>query len=242
LFQNVRYALRQLMRSPGYAVVAVLTLAIGIGANAAIFSLVEAALLRRLPFSEPKHLVAVWERNPRGNARNQVSSVNFTRWQERARSFDSLSAFAAWPATLSGTGDPVRVRTGVVTSRFFDTCREKGITAFNYQGALLLMLFKQPPREDDADNPVRVGFGAPCPADLWEPFEQRFGVRLVDVYGMTEIAIATANSLDERKIGTGGRAAEGYEVRIVDADDRPVAPDTPGEIVVRPTKPDILIQ
>jgi hypothetical protein len=121
VFQNVRYALRQLMRSPGYAVVAVLTLAIGIGANAAIFSLVEAALLRRLPFSEPKHLVAVWERNPRGNARNQVSSVNFTRWQERARSFDSLSAFAAWPATLSGTGDPVRVRTGVVTSRFFDT-------------------------------------------------------------------------------------------------------------------------
>ena len=127
-------------------------------------------------------------------------------------------------------------------SRFFDTCREKGVTAFNYQGALLLMLFKQPPRDDDADNPVRVGFGAPCPADLWEPFEQRFGVRLVDVYGMTEIAIATANSLDERKIGTGGRAAEGYEVRIVDADDRPVAPDTPGEIVVRPTKPDILIQ
>ena len=108
-------------------------------------------------------------------------------------------------------------------SRFFDTCREKGVTAFNYQGALLLMLFKAAPREDDADNPVRVGFGRPCPADLWEPFEQRFGVRLVDVYGMTEIAIATANSLDERKIGTGGRAAEGYEVRIVDADDRPVA-------------------
>jgi carnitine-CoA ligase len=126
-------------------------------------------------------------------------------------------------------------------SRFWDTCRTKGVTAFNYQGALLLMLFKQPPREDDHDNPVRVGFGAPCPADLWEPFEQRFGVRLVDVYGMTEIAIATANSLDERRIGTAGKAADGYEVRIVDPDDRPVPPDTPGEIVVRPTKPDILI-
>ena len=86
------------------------------------------------------------------------------------------------------------------------------MTAFNYQGALLLMLFKQPPRDDDADNPVRVGFGAPCPADLWEPFEERFGVRLVDVYGMTEIAIATANSLEHRRIGTPGRAAPGYEV------------------------------
>ncbi len=126
-------------------------------------------------------------------------------------------------------------------SGFWDTCRAKGVTAFNYQGALLLMLYKQPPREDDADNPVRVGFGAPCPADLWEPFEERFGVRLVDVYGMTEIAIATANSLEHRRIGTAGRAAPGYEVRIVDPDDRPVAPDTPGEIVVRPTMPDILI-
>ena len=89
-------------------------------------------------------------------------------------------------------------------SRFWDTCRTKGVTAFNYQGALLLMLYKQPPRDDDADNPVRVGFGAPCPADLWEPFEERFGVRLVDVYGMTEIAIATANSLEHRRIGTAG--------------------------------------
>ena len=95
-------------------------------------------------------------------------------------------------------------RTRFSASRFWDTCRAKGVTAFNYQGALLLMLFKQPPRDDDADNPVRVGFGAPCPADLWEPFEERFGVRLVDVYGMTEIAIATANSLEHRRIGTAG--------------------------------------
>jgi crotonobetaine/carnitine-CoA ligase len=126
-------------------------------------------------------------------------------------------------------------------SRFWDTCRAKGVTAFNYQGALLLMLFKQSPRDDDAANPVRVGFGAPCPAEIWEPFEDRFGVRLVDVYGMTEIAIATANSLDERRIGTAGRAAEGYEVRIHDEHDDPVPPGTPGEIVVRPTRPDILI-
>ncbi len=126
-------------------------------------------------------------------------------------------------------------------SGFWDTCREHGVTAFNYQGALLMMLFKQAARDDDAANPVRVGFGAPCPADLWEPFERRFGVRLVDVYGMTEIAVATANTLDDRRIGTAGRAAAGYEVRVVDAEDNLLAPDTPGEIVVRPQRPDILI-
>ena len=81
------------------------------------------------------------------------------------------------------------------------------------QGALLLMLFKQPPQPRDADNPVRVGFGAPCPADLWEPFEARFGVRLVDVYGMTEIAIATANSLEHRRIGTAGSQPEPSRTR-----------------------------
>ncbi len=126
-------------------------------------------------------------------------------------------------------------------SRFWDTCREKGVTAFNYQGALLLMLFKQPERGDDAENAVRVGFGAPCPAELWEPFERRFGVRLVDVYGMTEIAVATCNRLDDRRIGTAGRAAEGYDVGIVDDDDNLLGPDEAGEIVVRPTRPDILI-
>jgi putative ABC transport system permease protein len=122
VFQNVRYALRQLARSPGYALVAVLTLAIGIGANAAIFSLVEAALLRRLPFDDPSRVVALWERNPHsGSPRNQVSSVNYTRWQERAKSFASMAAFSGWPATLSGADEAIRVRTGIVTSRFFDT-------------------------------------------------------------------------------------------------------------------------
>ena len=69
--------------------------------------------------------------------------------------------------------------------------RSKGITAFNYQGALLLMLWKQPEHPEDATNPVRIAFGAPCPVDIWRPFEQRFGLELVEVYGMTEIAIAT---------------------------------------------------
>ena len=126
-------------------------------------------------------------------------------------------------------------------SRFWDRCRRDGITAFNYQGGLLMMLWKQPERPDDADNPVRNGFGAPCPVEIWEPFEERFGVHLTEVYGMTEAAVATENRRGMRKIGTAGRESALYRVAVVDSEDRPVPPNAAGEIVVRPKKPHIMI-
>ena len=119
-------------------------------------------------------------------------------------------------------------------SSFWELAREKGITAFNYMGALLMMLHKQPVRPDDGDNPVRIAFGAPCPVEIWEDFERRFGVDLVEVYGMTEAPMACENRLDRRKIGSAGRESMTYEVRIVDENDEPVPPDTPGEIAIRP--------
>ena len=121
---------------------------------------------------------------------------------------------------------------------FWDTCRAHGVTAFNYMGALIMMLWKQPARPDDADHPVRRGFGAPCPPDVWGPFEERFGVRLTEVYGSTEVPIVTQNgsaaaSGADRRIGTAGRPSGLYDMRIVDesGDERP--PGVPGEIVVR---------
>jgi crotonobetaine/carnitine-CoA ligase len=117
---------------------------------------------------------------------------------------------------------------------FWEVAREKELTAFNYMGALLMMLHKQPDRPDDADNPIRIAFGAPCPVEIWEPFERRFGVSLVEVYGMTEAPMITENRLDERVVGTAGRASMTYDVRIVDEDDQEVPPGTPGEIVARP--------
>ncbi len=125
-------------------------------------------------------------------------------------------------------------------SRFWDRCRVEGITAFNYQGGLLMMLWKQPERPDDVDNPVRNGFGAPCPVDIWERFEERFGVHLTEVYGMTEAAIATENRRGVRRIGTAGRESALYHVAVVDSEDRPVPAGTAGEIVVRPKKPHIM--
>jgi putative ABC transport system permease protein len=118
---NIRYALRQLARSPGYAAVAVGTLALGIGASTAIFSLVEAALLRGLPFSDPSRLVALWESSPRGNPRNQIANANFARWTERARSFTSMAGYAAAPTTIAGADDAIRTRMGMVTPGFFET-------------------------------------------------------------------------------------------------------------------------
>ena len=87
-------------------------------------------------------------------------------------------------------------------SRFWDQCREKNITAFNYMGAVLMMLFKQPERPNDADNPIRIAFGAPCPIEIWEQFERRFNLQLVEVYGMTECPLACENRIETRRIGS----------------------------------------
>ncbi|WP_336713852.1 AMP-binding protein [Arthrobacter sp. USHLN218] len=122
-------------------------------------------------------------------------------------------------------------------SRFWDICREHGITAFNYQGAMMSILYKQPPRPDDADNPVRLGFGAPCPPEIFADFERRFGVRLTEIYGSTEVSIVTDMPPWDRKVGTAGNESENYQVAVVDDRDEPVAAGTTGEIVVRPKQP-----
>ncbi|MEE8601505.1 AMP-binding protein [Euzebya tangerina] len=126
-------------------------------------------------------------------------------------------------------------------SGFMQTCRDRGITAFNYQGALLTMLMKQPPQPDDADNPVTRAFGAPAPVEIWEDFEQRFGLRLIEVYGMTETSISLQNTLDDTRIGTCGKPSPHFEVEIHDEQDNVCDVDVAGEIVVRPKYPDVMI-
>jgi crotonobetaine/carnitine-CoA ligase len=102
---------------------------------------------------------------------------------------------------------------------------------------MMSILHKQPPRDDDADNPVRLGFGAPCPPEIFADFERRFGVRLTEIYGSTEVSIVTDMPPWDRKIGTAGNESENYQVAVVDALDEPVPTGTTGEIVVRPKKP-----
>ncbi|MEO8633675.1 MAG: ABC transporter permease [Gemmatimonadales bacterium] len=119
LLQDLRYALRALRRSPGFTVVTVLTLALGIGANTAIFSVVNAVLLRPLPYGAPDRLVMVWERKSGGPTdRNVVSPANYLDWKDRSSSFEGLAAFT-WSGTTLLGDIPERVQGRKVTPDFF---------------------------------------------------------------------------------------------------------------------------
>jgi putative ABC transport system permease protein len=120
LFQDVRYALRQLRRNPGFTAVAVLMLALGIGANTAIFSMVNAVLLRPLPYKEADRLVMVWEQNPhRGWFENIVSAANFLDWKKQNDVFTNMAAFESNFFNLSGGGKPEEIAGERVTSNLF---------------------------------------------------------------------------------------------------------------------------
>ncbi len=120
---DLSYGLRMLRKSPGFTLVAVLLLALGIGATTAIFSVVNGVLLKPLPFQDPGSLVMVWENAyKRDRARNVVGPYNFLRWRERARSFVSMSAFVPWAANLAEEGtEPERVAVGYVSDDLFST-------------------------------------------------------------------------------------------------------------------------
>ncbi|NEM05689.1 AMP-binding protein [Geodermatophilus normandii] len=147
--------------------------------------------------------------------------------------FHSNARYCSVMAAAEAGADLVLDRT-FSASRFWDTCRAHGVTAFNYQGAMTSILAKQPPRPDDADNPVRAGFGAPCPPEVFAGLERRFGVQLTEIYGSTEVSIVCDMPPSARRIGTAGRESVNYTVAVVDERDEPVPAGTPGEIVVRP--------
>ena len=111
LFQDVRYGWRMLLKKPGFTIVAALALALGIGANTAIFSIINAIVLKPLPFDDLDRIVAVWEKAPGPSAeRNSVSVANYLDWREQNNSFENLAIFMLWSANLSGIDTPERVR------------------------------------------------------------------------------------------------------------------------------------
>jgi predicted permease len=122
LFQDVRYAVRSLRHTPAFTVAAIATLALGIGATTAIYSVVRTIWLRPLPFTAPDRVVRIWESNrPLGLNTFAASIPNFLSWRERSSSFESLVALEGRSANLTGQGDPERVASLAVTARFFDT-------------------------------------------------------------------------------------------------------------------------
>ena len=118
LLQDIRYALRMLMKSPGFTAVAVLTLALGIGASTSIFSVVEAVLLRPLPYPNPGQIVRVWEQAPDGHRMN-LAGPNFDDFLTQNNTFASLAEYTYGLTSISGGSEPVRVNVSAVSSGFF---------------------------------------------------------------------------------------------------------------------------
>jgi putative ABC transport system permease protein len=120
LVQDFRYALRQLRKSPSFAAVAAVMLALGIGANTAIFSVVEGVVLAPLPYLQPDRLVMVWENNPRF-PRVWTSYPNFQDWQRSARSFEQMGAFREQAVDLTSPGAPSHLKASQISAGFFRT-------------------------------------------------------------------------------------------------------------------------
>ncbi len=116
--QDLRYAIRRILKSPGFTIVSVVTLALGIGANSAIFSVVNGVLLKPLPFSEPDRLVAIYHVSE--GRRSTMSGPNFTDMRRLSATLADAAAIADYRTILTGHGDPVRLNAAEVSASFFD--------------------------------------------------------------------------------------------------------------------------
>jgi putative ABC transport system permease protein len=144
LWQDVRYALRSLAKAPGFTAVTLFTLALGIGANSAIFSVVNGVLIRPFPYFEPDRLVLIRETYG-GAEQGSVSGANMLDWQARAHSFQSVAAWRGIAVTLLGAGEPEEMPAALVSSDFFRTL---GIPMLKGRGLL--------PGEDHGQGTVAI--------------------------------------------------------------------------------------
>jgi crotonobetaine/carnitine-CoA ligase len=142
-----------------------------------------------------------------------------------------------------GVMEPVTI--GMVerfsVSQFWDQVRRLGASHVHFFGGVLALLLKEPERPDDRDHPVRIAWGGGCPVTIWERFQQRFGVRIREAYGMTEASSFTSINTDE-KVGSVGRPLPWFEVRIAGDGGHPQAPGQRGEIWVREKTPGLLMR
>lgn len=172
-----------------------------------------------------------------------VSMVRLTRgdaWMAVTPLFHGNAQFmAAYPTLVAGARFVVRSRFSA--SRWVDWLRESQVTVTNFIGVMMDFIWKQDPRPDDADNPLRCVFAAPTASSILEPMKQRFGVEaFVEVFGLTETSAPIISPYGEaRPAGAAGLAAdEWFDVRLVDPDtDEEVPVGAIGELVVRPKVP-----
>ena len=119
MIKDIRYGLRMLTKNPGVSAIAILTLALGIGANTAIFSVISAVLLNPLPYKDPDRLVSLWENVPT-HGRWRAAPANFLDWKKQNTVFEDVVAFGGATATLTGDGDPEQLSGTAVTPGYFE--------------------------------------------------------------------------------------------------------------------------
>lgn len=183
------------------------------------------------------HAAAYW------SARNYIEVCKITSEDVLMTSLPLFHANAqvlcVFPALLADASVAIYERFSA--TQMWDWARESGATAFNILGVMSYFLYNQPPKENDADNPVRVIMAAPAPKDIYFDFQKRFGITFTEGYGLTETGMATYMPTDSPRVGSIGRAAPGYEVKIVDEDDREVPPNTTGEVIIRNQLPWLMV-
>lgn len=149
------------------------------------------------------------------------------------------AVFTVIPALILGAVAAIGRRFSA--SGFWNEVRAFGATVLDFMGATLTILWKQEAREDDDDNLVRLAWGVPMP-DFWESFETRFGLKLVEVYGLTDAGLVAYEPLETpHRQGSCGRAIHPFDVQIMDERGFLSAPGVPGEIVIRSLEPSVLM-
>src|SRR5262245_12968166 len=151
LWQDLRYGARMLLKKPGFTLIAVITLALGIGANTAIFSVINGVLLKSMPYHEPERIVLLWGETPsRGEHRSQVSATDVADWRKQNTVFEEVAIYDHWSATLSGEGEAERLSGLQVGDGYFSMMRGR---------PLLGRVFTPEEQEEGKDRVIVLGYG-----------------------------------------------------------------------------------
>ncbi len=203
LWQDIRFGVRMLRKSPGFTAAALVVLALGIGANSAIFSVVNAVILRPLPYRDADRLVILQEFNPQQSEEPiSVSYSNFVDWRNQSQSFDQMAAIGSQDFILSGGGEPERVQAATVTDNLFESLGVAPIIGRAF-----------------SDDEEKAG-GAPVALISYGLWQRRFGAN-PDLSGKTI-------SLDDATFSVIGVMPSGFQIPSEHIDVwMPLVPNTP---------------
>ncbi|MCI0488713.1 MAG: ABC transporter permease [Blastocatellia bacterium] len=206
LLHDLRYGVRLLLKKPVFTIVIILTLALGIGANTAIFSVINTVLLEPLPYPDPDRLVMVWEKILPSGENNTVAPPNFVDWREQNRSFADMASYVTLPVDLTGAGEPEKIEGLAVTDNFFQVLGAQPFLGSTFQpgevkpGSLniVIMSYGLWQRRFGGDpnilgQPITIN-GYPVPVGAVMPPAFQFPTSEIDLWVPTVMARKTSAS------------------------------------------------